>query len=53
MAQDLSPTGVAGDATASSAATGEACIAHGAAAFVDLLRDVAAFDPATGLVARK
>ena len=51
MAQDLSATGAAGDAAAASAEKGEACAAHGAAAFIALLRDVAAFDLA-GLVAR-
>ena len=51
MAQDLSPSGVAGNATVATAAIGEACAAQGAAAFIELLRDVAAFDLA-GLVTR-
>ena len=51
MMQDLSATGVAGDAASATAAKGEACAAHGAAAFIELLRDVAAFDLA-GLVSR-
>lgn len=51
MAQDLSPDGVAGDAAAATAAKGEACADHGAACFVALLQDVAAFDLA-GLVTR-
>ena len=38
MAQDLHASGVAGDATAASAEAGEACAAHGAAAFIELLR---------------
>lgn len=44
MAQDLSASGAMGDATVATAAKGEACAAHGAAAFIELLRDVAAFD---------
>jgi len=52
MAQDLSAAGAIGDATTASAEKGEACIAHGVAAFVELLRDVAAFD-LTGLVTRE
>ena len=51
MAQDLHASGVAGDATKASVEAGEACAAHGAAAFVALLRDVAAFDLA-GIVDR-
>jgi creatinine amidohydrolase len=44
MAQDLAADGVMGDPGAATAAKGAACAAHGAAAFVALLRDVAAFD---------
>ena len=44
MAQDLSSDGPAGNASAATAAKGEACADHGAAAFVALLRDVEAFD---------
>ena len=44
MAQDLFPDGAAGNAAAASAEKGEACAAHGASAFVDMLRDVQAFD---------
>ena len=51
MAQDLHESGVAGDATKGSVEAGEACAAHGASAFIALLRDVAAFDLA-GLVDR-
>ena len=51
MAQDLHVSGVAGDATKASLEAGEACAAHGVAAFIALLRDVAAFDLA-GLVDR-
>ena len=51
MAQDLSAAGAAGDAASASADKGEACAAHGAAAFIALLREVAAFDLA-GLVGR-
>ena len=51
MAQDLHESGVAGDATKASAEAGEACAAYGAAAFIALLRDIAAFDLA-GLIRR-
>jgi creatinine amidohydrolase len=44
MASDLHELGVAGDASNASAAKGEACAENGAAAFLDLLRDVLAFD---------
>ena len=44
MAQDLHPAGVAGNAAGATAAKGEACAEWGADAFVDLLRDVHAFD---------
>ena len=52
MAQDLHASGVAGDATKASTEAGEVCAAHGVAAFIALLRDVAAFDLA-GLVRRE
>jgi creatinine amidohydrolase len=51
MAQDLSPAGATGDASSATAAKGEACADYGATAFVELLRDVEAFDLAQ-LVAR-
>jgi creatinine amidohydrolase len=44
MTQDLHPTGVLGDATLGTAAKGEATLAHGAQAFVELLREVDRFD---------
>lgn len=44
MAQDLCAEGPAGDASLASADKGEACAAYGAEAFVDLIRDVQAFD---------
>jgi creatinine amidohydrolase len=44
MAQDLHPSGAAGDAAAGSAAKGEACAVFGVSAFIALLRDIAAFD---------
>ncbi len=40
MTQDLHATGALGDATLASAAKGEAALAHGAEAFVELLREV-------------
>jgi len=43
-ASDLNESGAVGDAAAASAAKGEACAEHGADAFIELLRDVAAFD---------
>ncbi|MEM9762106.1 MAG: creatininase family protein [Pseudomonadota bacterium] len=46
MAQDLHPAGTAGDARAGTAAMGEALLARYAAAFLALLHDVAAADPA-------
>jgi creatinine amidohydrolase len=45
MAQDLSPAGAMGDASRASAAKGEAAADYWATAFVELLRDVEAFDP--------
>ncbi len=47
MAEDLCARGAIGDASLATAAKGEACAAHGARAFVELLSDVAAFDPAS------
>jgi creatinine amidohydrolase len=44
MSQDLSAAGAMGDASAATLTKGEAAAAHGAAAFVTLLREVAAFD---------
>jgi creatinine amidohydrolase len=47
QAQDLHPSGAAGDATLASAKKGERLLDHGARAFCELLADVDAFDPAT------
>ena len=44
MTQDLHPTGAIGDATLATAAKGEAALARGAEAFVELLREVDRFD---------
>jgi creatinine amidohydrolase len=44
MTQDLHPTGAVGDATLASAAKGEAALAHGVKAFVELLREIDRFD---------
>src|SRR5262249_14200228 len=44
MSQDLNPSGAIGDAILATAAKGEAALAHGARAFVELLEDVARFD---------
>ena len=44
MAQDLSAAGAMGNARSASAEKGEACADHGAAAFVALLQEVAAFE---------
>jgi creatinine amidohydrolase len=44
MASDLTSAGVAGDASKATKEKGEACADHAAAAFIDLLRDVHAFD---------
>jgi creatinine amidohydrolase len=46
QAQDLHPSGAAGDATAASAEAGERLLEHGARAFCELLADVDRFDPA-------
>ncbi len=47
QAQDLHPTGAAGDATMASADKGERLLDHGARAFCELLADVEKFDPET------
>jgi creatinine amidohydrolase len=44
MSSDLFPLGAVGDAGAATAEKGEACVENGADAFIDLLRDVLAFD---------
>jgi creatinine amidohydrolase len=44
MTQDLNPTGAVGDATLASAVKGEAALAQGAQAFVELLGEVDRFD---------
>jgi creatinine amidohydrolase len=44
MAQDLSPEGAMGDAESADAAKGEATADYWATAFIELLRDVEAFD---------
>ena len=44
MASDLTDAGTAGDASRATVEKGEACADHAAAAFIDLLRDVHAFD---------
>jgi creatinine amidohydrolase len=46
MAQDISSSGAAGDASLATAEKGEACADYGATAFVELLGDVESFDPA-------
>jgi creatinine amidohydrolase len=43
-AQDLHPSGAAGDATQASAEKGRALLTHGANAFCELLQDVEKFD---------
>lgn len=43
LAQDLHPSGAAGDATLASVEAGQASADHGARAFAELLRDVARF----------
>src|SRR6202165_3898667 len=47
QAQDLHPSGVAGDATIASAEKGEMLLDHGARAFCELLADVDKFDAET------
>jgi creatinine amidohydrolase len=44
MTQDLNPTGAIGNATLASAEKGDAALAHGAKAFVELLREIDRFD---------
>jgi creatinine amidohydrolase len=44
MTQDINPTGAIGDATLANATKGEAALAHGAQAFVELLQEVDRFD---------
>ncbi len=44
MANDLNPLGAAGDASNATAAKGDECFAHGVDGFIELLRDVHAFD---------
>jgi creatinine amidohydrolase len=44
MTQDLHPSGAVGDASKASAEKGEAALAHGARAFVELLREMERFD---------
>ncbi len=44
MTQDLNPTGAVGDTRRATAEKGEAALAHGAQAFVELLREVDRFD---------
>jgi creatinine amidohydrolase len=44
MTQDLHPSGAVGDATLATAAKGDAALAHGAHAFVELLREIDRFD---------
>jgi creatinine amidohydrolase len=44
MTQDLNPTGAVGDATLAQADKGEAALAQGAKAFVELLREIDRFD---------
>jgi creatinine amidohydrolase len=47
QAEDLHPSGAAGDATQASAEKGTLLLDHGARAFCELLADVDKFDPAT------
>lgn len=47
MTQDLHASGAVGNASLATAKKGEAALAHGAAAFVELLREMERFDPAT------
>jgi creatinine amidohydrolase len=47
QAQDLHPSGAAGDATIATAEKGRRLIDHGARAFCELLADVDRFDPET------
>ncbi len=52
QAQDLHPSGAAGDATAASADKGRQLIDHGARAFCELLADIDRFDPAAAFTDR-
>ncbi len=47
QAEDLHPSGAAGDATMASAEKGQRLLDHGARAFCELLADVDKFDPKT------
>jgi creatinine amidohydrolase len=47
QAQDLHPSGAAGDATGASVEKGLLLLDHGATAFCELLADIDRFDPAT------
>jgi creatinine amidohydrolase len=47
QAQDLHPSGAAGDATQASAEKGQLLLDHGATAFCELLADIHRFDPET------
>ncbi|MDE2361889.1 MAG: creatininase family protein [Hyphomicrobiales bacterium] len=51
MAQDLSPSGAMGNAAAATAQKGETTADYGATAFIELLRDVEAFD--LGMLAKE
>ena len=53
QAQDLHPSGAAGDATLATAEKGERLLDHGAHAFCELLADVDKFDPATLSIAKQ
>jgi creatinine amidohydrolase len=44
MTQDLHPSGAVGNARIATAEKGEAALAHGAKAFVELLREIDRFD---------
>jgi creatinine amidohydrolase len=44
MSQDLSASGAMGNAATATARKGEACADHGAAAFIELLREIDGFD---------
>lgn len=47
LSEDLNKEGAMGDASKASVEAGEACLDHSARAFVEFLREVDAFDPAT------
>ncbi|MGZ5855365.1 MAG: hypothetical protein ACXWJ0_14675, partial [Xanthobacteraceae bacterium] len=44
LSQDLNASGAVGDATTATAEAGETAYAHGARAFIELLRDIDRFD---------